>query len=107
MVRAAIARNFTIYMTISQAARFWGEFGAGRFDGLFDDSLGIRVEKGHIWTDYRESDNPTYATSVAGIHAIGDVIGPPWLAHVSSEEAVACARKALLPPDELGYVRTP
>ena len=65
----------------------------GRFDGLFDDSLGIRIEKGHIWTDYRESDNPTYATSVAGIHAIGDVIGPPWLAHVSSEEAVACAER--------------
>ena len=25
----------------------------------------------------------------------------------TGEEAVACARKALLPPDELGYVRTP
>ena len=23
------------------------------------------------------------------------------------EEAMACAKKALLPPDELGYVRTP
>lgn len=62
----------------------------GRFDGLFDDSLGLRIEKGHIWTDYRESQDPTYATSVPGIFAIGDVIGAPWLAHVGSEEAVAC-----------------
>jgi len=25
----------------------------------------------------------------------------------TGEEAMACAKKALLPPDELGYVRTP
>ena len=25
-----------------------------------------------------------------GIYAVGDVIGPPWLAHVASEEAVVC-----------------
>ncbi|MBM4106075.1 MAG: dihydrolipoyl dehydrogenase [Phycisphaerae bacterium] len=67
----------------------------GRFDGLFDESLGIRVEKGHLWTDYRESKAPTYQTSVPGIYAIGDVIGPPWLAHVASEEAVACVERML------------
>ncbi|MSR18297.1 MAG: dihydrolipoyl dehydrogenase [Phycisphaerales bacterium] len=66
---------------------------AGRFDGLFDLSLGIRIEKGHIWTDYRSKPEPTYSTSVAGIYAIGDVIGPPWLAHVASEEAVACVER--------------
>jgi dihydrolipoamide dehydrogenase len=67
----------------------------GRFDGLFDPSLGLRVEKDHIWTDYRESKEPTYRTSVPGIYAIGDVIGPPWLAHVASEEAVACVERML------------
>ena len=66
---------------------------SGRFHGLFEDSLGLRIEKGHIWTDYRENPEPTYATSVPGIYAIGDVIGPPWLAHVSSEEAVACVER--------------
>ena len=65
----------------------------GRFDGLFDDSLGIRVERDHIWTDQNESDDPTYQTSVPGIYAIGDVIGPPWLAHVSSEEGIICVEK--------------
>ncbi|MBC23442.1 MAG: dihydrolipoyl dehydrogenase [Phycisphaerae bacterium] len=64
-----------------------------RYHGLFDDSLKLRVEKGHIWTDYRSTPEPTYQTSVPGIYAIGDVIGPPWLAHVSSEEAITCVER--------------
>lgn len=64
-----------------------------RFDGLFDDSLGITIEKNHIHTDYLSAEEPTYQTSVPGIYAIGDVIGPPWLAHVASEEAVACVER--------------
>lgn len=64
-----------------------------RFDGLFDEKLGLKIVKDHIWTDYRESDNPTYKTSVPGIFAIGDVIGPPWLAHVSMEEGVLCVER--------------
>lgn len=73
----------------------------GRFDGLFDDSLGIEVVKDHIKTDYVPlgPDSPmepkalTYKTSVSGIYAIGDVIGPPWLAHVASEEAILCVER--------------
>jgi dihydrolipoamide dehydrogenase len=65
----------------------------GRFDGLFDDKLGIKVEKDHIVTDYRTSEEPTYKTSVNGIYAIGDCIGPPWLAHVSMEEGVLCVER--------------
>jgi dihydrolipoamide dehydrogenase len=64
-----------------------------RTDGLVDESLGIEMEKGHIKTDYRDAETPTYGTSVPGIYAIGDVIGPPWLAHVASEEAVACVER--------------
>lgn len=65
----------------------------GRFHGLFDEGLGMRVEDDHIWTDHKESDDPSYQTSVPGIYAIGDVIGAPWLAHVSSEEGVICVEK--------------
>ncbi len=65
----------------------------GRMDGLFDATLGIRTDKGHIWTDYRDKAKPTYQTSDPGIYAIGDIIGPPWLAHVASEEAVACVER--------------
>jgi dihydrolipoamide dehydrogenase len=32
--------------------------------------------------------NDNYETSVKGIYAAGDIIGPPWLAHVASFEAV-------------------
>jgi len=32
--------------------------------------------------------NDTYETSVKGVYGAGDIIGPPWLAHVASFEAV-------------------
>ena len=65
----------------------------GRFDGLFDQSLGLAVDNDRIKVDYRGADEPTYETNVAGLHAVGDVIGPPWLAHVAMEEAVACVER--------------
>jgi dihydrolipoamide dehydrogenase len=66
---------------------------AARFDGLFDEGLGIELVKGHIRTDYRDVAEPSYRTSVPGIYAVGDVIGPPWLAHKAMEEAVACVER--------------
>ncbi len=65
----------------------------GRYDGLFDASLGIETFKDHIKVQYVGVPKPTYQTSVPGIYAVGDVIGPPWLAHVASEEAVACVER--------------
>jgi dihydrolipoamide dehydrogenase len=40
------------------------------------------TERGYIATD------PNYRTNLAGIYAAGDIIGPPWLAHVASFEAI-------------------
>jgi dihydrolipoamide dehydrogenase len=60
----------------------------GRFDGLFDESLKIELFKDHI-----KVNKDTYQTSISGIYAVGDVIGPPWLAHVASEEAVVCVEQ--------------
>ena len=34
--------------------------------------------------------NERYETSIPGVHAIGDIAGPPWLAHTASFEAVQC-----------------
>ena len=70
----------------------------GRFDGLFDDSLGLATEKGHIKTDYvanhmGDPQHLDYKTNLPGIYAVGDVIGPPWLAHVASEEAILCVER--------------
>ena len=64
-----------------------------RYEGLFDEKLGLKIEKNHIWTDYKDKKEPTYQTSVPGIYATGDCIGPPWLAHIASEEAVACVER--------------
>lgn len=69
----------------------------GRFDGLFDEKLGLETLKDHIKTDYipgKTKDEPIdYKTNLPGIYAVGDVIGPPWLAHVASEEAVICIER--------------
>jgi dihydrolipoamide dehydrogenase len=69
----------------------------GRYDGLFDESLGLQTVKDHIQTDYDPNNlepRPlTYQTSVPGVYAVGDVIGPPWLAHVASEEAIVCVER--------------
>ncbi len=40
------------------------------------------TERGWIKT------NDRYETSVPGVYAAGDIIGPPWLAHVASWEAI-------------------
>ncbi|MFV1994006.1 MAG: dihydrolipoyl dehydrogenase [Verrucomicrobiales bacterium] len=42
------------------------------------------TERGYLCADAR------YRTSAPGIYAAGDIIGPPWLAHVASFEAIQC-----------------
>ena len=49
------------------------------------EDLGIKTTKGHIDTD------PYGRTNVEGVWAIGDVCGPPWLAHKASHEGVVAA----------------
>jgi dihydrolipoamide dehydrogenase len=58
----------------------------GNVEHVFDPKLGIQVEKGHIVADRDKG----FVTSVPGIYAIGDVNGPPWLAHVAHHEAIVC-----------------
>jgi dihydrolipoamide dehydrogenase len=48
------------------------------------EALGVKTERGHIVTDGYGR------TGVEGIYAIGDVTGPPWLAHKASHEGVIC-----------------
>ncbi|MHC4447404.1 MAG: dihydrolipoyl dehydrogenase, partial [Planctomycetota bacterium] len=53
----------------------------------------LATEKDHIKVDYRNAAEPTYQTNLSGIYAVGDVIGPPWLAHLAMEEAVVCVER--------------
>jgi dihydrolipoamide dehydrogenase len=59
----------------------------GNVEDLGLEGTGVKVEKGHIVTD------PWLATGEPGVYAIGDVAGPPWLAHKASHEGVLCVEK--------------
>ena len=61
----------------------------GNVEGLVADELKLEIVKNHIKADPKKG----YATNVPGIYAVGDVIGPPWLAHVAHHEAVACIER--------------
>ena len=57
----------------------------GNVENLGLEALGIEVDRTHITTD-------AYCrTAVAGVYAIGDVTGAPWLAHKASHEGVMVA----------------
>ena len=47
----------------------------------------VKVEKTHIVVD------EWLRTGEPGVYAIGDVVGPPWLAHKASHEGVVCVEK--------------
>ncbi|MBX3510189.1 MAG: dihydrolipoyl dehydrogenase [Hyphomonadaceae bacterium] len=56
----------------------------GNIESLGLEALGAKTERGHIVTDGYGK------TNVAGLYAIGDVTGAPWLAHKASHEGVIC-----------------
>ena len=64
---------------------------------------GVKIEltdRGYIQT------NDRYETSVPGVYAAGDIIGPPWLAHVASFEAVQAVEGMFKPgakPKKVNY----
>lgn len=51
-------------------------------DGTVSSRVKLELDRGYIKVD------DTYQTSTAGIYAAGDIIGPPWLAHTATFEAV-------------------
>jgi len=51
-------------------------------DGAVSPKVRLELERGYLKVDDR------YETSVKGIYAAGDIIGPPWLAHVATFEAI-------------------
>jgi len=51
-------------------------------DGVLAPNVQLELDRGYL----KVGDN--YQTSVPGIYAAGDIIGPPWLAHVATFEAI-------------------
>ena len=59
----------------------------GNVENIGLEGTKIRVEKTHIVVNkWLETDEP-------GVYAIGDIVGPPWLAHKASHEGVICVEK--------------
>jgi dihydrolipoamide dehydrogenase len=59
----------------------------GNVENLGLDGTGVKVDRTHVVIDeYCRTGEP-------GVYAIGDLCGPPWLAHKASHEGVICVEK--------------
>lgn len=74
----------------------------GNVENIGLEMVGVKVEKGWIQVD-------DYGrTNIAGIYAIGDVAGAPWLAHVASREGIVCVENiAGKNPQPIDYENVP
>ena len=50
----------------------------GNTEGIGLEDLGVTIDRGHVVV------NEWLETNVKGLYAIGDLVGPPWLAHKAS-----------------------
>jgi dihydrolipoamide dehydrogenase len=59
----------------------------GNVEGLGLEGTGVKVDRTHMVVDaFSRTGEP-------GVYAIGDLSGPPWLAHKASHEGVVCVEK--------------
>ncbi|HLY58606.1 MAG TPA: dihydrolipoyl dehydrogenase [Stellaceae bacterium] len=59
----------------------------GNVEGIGLEGTKVKVDRTHIVVD------KWLATGEPGVFAIGDVVGPPWLAHKASHEGVICIER--------------
>jgi len=59
----------------------------GNVEDIGLDGTKVKVEKSHVVID------EWMRTGEPGVYAIGDLVGPPWLAHKASHEGVICVEK--------------
>ncbi len=59
----------------------------GNVENIGIEGTGVKVEKSHVVVDQ------WLATGEPGVYAIGDLVGPPWLAHKAMHEGVICVEK--------------
>lgn len=74
----------------------------GNVEQIGLEDIGINLENGWI------STNDVMQTNEENIYAIGDVTGPPWLAHAASAEGmIAADHIAGVEPEKLNYEHIP
>src|SRR5262249_23942195 len=59
----------------------------GNVEDIGLENTGVVVDRTHVVVD------EWLRTGEAGIYAIGDLVGPPWLAHKASHEGVICVER--------------
>jgi dihydrolipoamide dehydrogenase len=59
----------------------------GNVEGIGLEGTGVKVDRTHVVVDGYGR------TGEAGVYAIGDLTGPPWLAHKASHEGIICVEK--------------
>jgi dihydrolipoamide dehydrogenase len=59
----------------------------GNVEDIGLEHTGVRIEKSHVVVD------EWLRTGEPGVYAIGDLVGPPWLAHKASHEGVICVER--------------
>ncbi len=59
----------------------------GNVENIGLEGTKVKVDRTHVVVDQ------WLATGEPGVYAIGDLVGPPWLAHKASHEGVICVEK--------------
>ncbi|MBN34133.1 MAG: dihydrolipoyl dehydrogenase [Rhodospirillaceae bacterium] len=59
----------------------------GNVENIGLEDTKVQVDRGHVVV------NEWLETGEPGVYAIGDLVGPPWLAHKASHEGVICVEK--------------
>ena len=59
----------------------------GNVEGIGLENTAVKVDRAHVVV------NEWLETGEPGVYAIGDLVGPPWLAHKASHEGVICIEK--------------
>ena len=59
----------------------------GNVEELGLEGTGVQIDRGHVVVD------EWLRTGEPGVYAVGDLVGPPWLAHKASHEGVLCVEK--------------
>jgi dihydrolipoamide dehydrogenase len=75
------AQEFTVDRVISAVGI------VGNVEDLGLEGTGVKVDRTHVQID------EFCRTGEPGVYAIGDLAGPPWLAHKASHEGVLCIEK--------------
>jgi len=59
----------------------------GNIENIGLEEMGIKTDRGHVVV------NEWLETGAKGVYAIGDLVGPPWLAHKASHEGVLAVER--------------